>query len=630
MHHLKTGLKSFIVPLLLIILGSATAWWIQTNSQSTEVTGFRLSTSSDQWITADLYKPRSASDKNQVPMVFICPGFERSKEAMGSYAIELARRNIAVIVIDPYSQGASSASREKRSASLEGYGLVPMIYHVWNDPSFDYVDKNRLGAAGYSAGGNATLQTASLLSDKVGTNPKIKKSKKSTSALVDVKNKPKLAAAFVGGYVLTLTPDIVTSIHSNVAIDYADHDEGSYRTELGNADLRKAPEALRFVNAVLSPADAIHEVQIGKSYGDIKSKSLRIVYNTGPMIHPLLPYDPTSISHLTQFFTTVFNVPSVIDDKSQVWYIKEAGTLVALIGGLWLLVPLTSLLLKTPLFNSLVHPIPEKLPPHSKSGSVRFWVTFCLSAGIAAWLLLQTISWTSTLFPTATAGLQTWFFPERMNNAIMLWAFLNGIIGIIIFIINFNLSTTPQERKSKAIGLKTSAIEIVKTLGLALCVTGIFYIVLFSIYAIFHTDYRFIFTAAPAAFPPKILIVALEYIPFFLVFYLSNSIRVNIGNRFEGQKEWLNRLLMALANSVGLLVILAIQYGTLIKKGRVYWTTEWIHIDLLFGITPMMFVLPYFNRALFLLTGRVYLGAFITCFVFIMMMLTSSVCYIPL
>ena len=85
-----------------------------------------------------------------------------------------------------------------------------------------------------------------------------------------------------------------------------------------------------------------------------------------------------------------------------------------------------------------------------------------------------------------------------MNNAIMLWAFLNGIIGIIIFIINFNLSTTPQERKSKAIGLKTSAIEIVKTLGLALCVTGIFYIVLFSIYAIFHTDYRFVFTAGAA------------------------------------------------------------------------------------------------------------------------------------
>ena len=212
----------------------------------------------------------------------------------------------------------------------------------------------------------------------------------------------------------------------------------------------------------------------------------------------------------------------------------------------------------------------------------------------------------------------------------MLWAFFNGIIGIILFKINFNFSTTPKERESKAIGVKTSAAEIIKSLSLALCVTGIFYAVLFSIYAIFHTDYRFIFTAAPAAFPPKILIVALEYIPFFLVFYLSNSIRVNIGNRFEGQKEWLNRLLMALANSVGLLVILAIQYGTLIKTGRVYWTTEWIHIDLLFGITPMMFVLPYFNRSLFLLTGRVYLGAFITCFVFIMMMLTSSVCYIPL
>ena len=629
--------RSLYIALSLILIGSFGAWWIQTGSNSVSVTGFTLPTSSDQWITADLYRPKNATSENKIPLVVICPGYERSKEAMGSYVTELVRRDIAVVVIDPYSQGASSASREKRSASLEGYGLVPMIEYIWNSSNFDFVDKTRIGAAGYSAGGNATLQTASLFGGKSAKKPKSKKSgtaHPATSAAVVapevIKSKPKLAAAFVGGYVLTLTPEVLSSIHSNIAVDYADHDEGAYRTELGTADLRKAPEALRFVNAVLSPEETVTEVEIGKAYGNVNKQTLRIVYNTGPMIHPLLPYDTVAVSHLISFFSTAFNLTTTIAVTNQVWYLKEICTLIALIGGLWLLLPITKLLLKLDLFKSLVHSIPAKLPRHGIKSYVRFWVTFIISACIAAWLLIRAIGLTSTLFPTASAGLQTWWFPERMNNAIMVWAFLNGLAGLTIFSINFFSTTKAGERHKKAEGLHTSVKELVKTLFLALSVAASFYVVLFIVYGIFHTDYRFVFTAAPAAFPVKILVVALEYIPFFLVFYLSNSIRVNITSRFEGQKEWVSRLLMGLANSVGLFTILAIQYSHLASSGRVFWTTEWIHIDLLFGITPMMFILPYFNRSFFLLTGRVYLGACITCFVFIMMMLTSNVCYIPL
>jgi hypothetical protein len=52
-------------------------------------------------------------------------------------------------------------------------------------------------------------------------------------------------------------------------------------------------------------------------------------------------------------------------------------------------------------------------------------------------------------------------------------------------------------------------------------------------------------------------------------------------------------------------------------------------VNLLLGVIPMMFILPYFHRKFFEMTGRVYLGPMITCLVFVMMMLTSNVCYIP-
>lgn len=179
-------------------------------------------------------------------------------------------------------------------------------------------------------------------------------------------------------------------------------------------------------------------------------------------------------------------------------------------------------------------------------------------------------------------------------------------------------------------GIRTTTGELARTLGLALTVFGAYYVLVFASYGIFHTDFRFFFVSAAASFPIRMLVVALEYLPLFFVFYLANSIRVNSASRFEGQSEWASMLIMGLGNSVGLMAILAIQYGNLAFSTTVFWTNEWIYMDLLFGVIPMMFILPYFNRCFFRMTGRVYLGPMVTCLVFIMMMLTSNVCYIPL
>jgi len=246
---------------------------------------------------------------------------------------------------------------------------------------------------------------------------------------------------------------------------------------------------------------------------------------------------------------------------------------------------------------------------------------------------------TFAAFPAASAAQQTWWFPQRMNNAVLLWAVANGAAGLLIFFLNYRFFGKKNGVSREMPGLETTARELAQTLLLALTVLAAFYVLLFSSYAIFHTDFRFFFIAASADFPVKMLLVALEYLPLFFVFYLANSIRVNAGGRFEGQKEWVSLLIMGLGNSVGLMLILAIQYGSLARTGTVFWTgttegtvgrQDWIFINLLFGIIPMMFLLPYFNRWFFRLTGRVYLGPMVTCLIFIMMLLTETVCYIPL
>ena len=59
-------------------------------------------------ISYTMYKPKAASASNPLPVVFVVPGFTRTKATMAQYAIELSRRGSVVFTIDPGSQGATT------------------------------------------------------------------------------------------------------------------------------------------------------------------------------------------------------------------------------------------------------------------------------------------------------------------------------------------------------------------------------------------------------------------------------------------------------------------------------------------------------------------------------------------
>ena len=164
-------------------------------------------------------------------------------------------------------------------------------------------------------------------------------------------------------------------------------------------------------------------------------------------------------------------------------------------------------------------------------------------------------------------------------------------------------------------------------LGLSIFIC--YYVILYFVYFLFHIDYRFWFMGV-RIFQPEMLLVLVMYFPLFFIFFFSNSLRVNGAMRFKDQSEWKSRLIAGFANSLGLMMIIVIQYVTFAWTGTVFWTTNWLSVNLLFGIVPMMFILPYFNRIFFQLTGRVYLGPIVTCLIFIMILSTNTVVYLPL
>ena len=607
----STGFKFLAACVSIVVLASALASQIQTSGGKVKVTGISLPTQNGQWVAADLFRPLSATSTSPAPAVIVVPGFQRSKETQANISLELARRGIVVIAIDPYAQGSSSSSLSTRSATEEGYGMFAVVDYLANTHNLNYIDKTRIGVTGHSAGGNAALQAASHFGAEA----------------TQTSTPSKIHAAYISGYVLSLKKKILREVRSNLGLSYGLYDEGAFRNERKSADLRQAPEALRFVDSAQPNEPDLTSIEIDHDYGDVAARNLRVVHNE-PVLHPFQPYSLIATTHQLDYFTKVFALQNTLPGEDQVWFWKELFSLCALLAAFVAILPLTQLLLQQiPYFHSLVHAIPPAPPSPTGWARLTFWTLLITGALIACFSYIPLTELSQKLFVEASGRQQTWFFPQRMNNGVMLWAFTNGLVGLTLFSVGHRLQG--QSFRLSSLGLDFSIAEITRSLLLALLVFFSFFGLLFVVYTLFHVDYRFLFLGV-RVFQPALLLLMLVYAPFFFVFFFSNSLRANRALRFAETPPWRSLLLAGVANSLGLFLILLAQYTTFARTGTVRWTEGWLYVNLLFAVVPMMFIMPYFHRYIFLMTGRTLLGPLITVLIFIMILLSNTVCYFPL
>ena len=609
----RAGSRSLWILLALLILSSLGASLVQTSFGDIEVKSITLPTQNGQWVAADLFRPVTATAENPAPLVVVVPGFQRSREALANTAIELSRRGIVAISIDPYAQGRSSSSTSRRAATTEGYGSFAVVDYAAGSENLNYVDKSRLAITGHSAGGNAAIRGANYFG---------REAQRTGEA-------SRLHSVYMSGYVLTLRDDVLADVRSNIGVAYALWDEGAYRNELGHGDMRTAPEALRVVNlgraAGLPP---VEEVEIGRYYGDAADRSLRVVFNERN-IHPFQPYMPEAMANQLDYFETVFDLDFERAHDDQVWYWKELLGALSMIAAFIALVPLSRILLDTRYFRPVIHELPPALPRPRGRGRALFWGLFAFSALVACLTYIPMAELSQKLFVDASTRRMTWFFPQRMNNAVMLWAVLNGTLGYLLFFGSYRFFGRKHGVEPAMWGARVSSGELLKTFYLAFILFAAYFMTVFTLYYLLHIDYNFLFMGV-RVFRPELLLLLAMYAPIFFIFFLSNSLRVNGAMRFEGEAEWKSMLRGGVANSLGLLLIVIIQYTVFATTGTVYWTDGWLYINLLFAVVPMMFVLPYFNRYFFRVTGRIYLGPMVTCLIFIMVLISNTVFYLPL
>ena len=171
-------------------------------------------------------------------------------------------------------------------------------------------------------------------------------------------------------------------------------------------------------------------------YGNKNNNTLRVIFNER-LLHPFQPYNKEATANQIDYFETVLGFSNKIDSSNQIWQYKELLTLINMILSLVMIVPLTRTLLRLKIFSALIKPVPEPLPAQTKDGKIVFWSIFFVSATIACVTFIPMVGLSKIFFVEAANRELTWFFPQRMNNSVMLWAALNGTIGLIIFFLSY-------------------------------------------------------------------------------------------------------------------------------------------------------------------------------------------------
>lgn len=606
-----------------------------------EINGKQYVMENDTSYAVTMYVPDSATEENPAPTVFVIPGFTRTKATMAQYCVELSRRGAVVFCIDPGSQGSTTETSTDGANGAEY--LVQYVYN--NTDDFKFCDKDRFGIIGHSAGGgNATTVASDMAGESYETSV--------------------IKALFSSGYIKVSAAAKYKNLNCNAALSYAYYDEGAFRYQTDTTAFEVI--ALRFLNDVKGPdTNNYPTYEIDKAYGSMEDGTYRIIHREMTN-HCFEMYDKASIANSIEFFNSTLNMQSTIDANNQIWFGKELSNGLALAAAFTFIISLCAVLLKTPFFATMkaangkvsqveVTEIGTAQPKKTVVSKVVLWTSMIVTAIIACLDYIPLANWSIEIFPTGNfASVYTFVFPARMVNAILLWATINGAIGLVIFFATTLIENLIVKMKAKKNGTvancdwsKFNAIKIcgdsgkavlfnvLKMLLLSVVLIVVFFFMTQLSYWIFHQDFRFMLISA-APVNARMFVTAIEYVPLIFVFYISNSIRVNCSLGREGWKEWKVMLVGALANSLGLAFILLINYVCYFTTGSPYYgywgngTEVWLYVNMVFGLVVMMFLLPIFNRLMYKMSGNVWLGAIVWSAIFVTMTICASVSYIPM
>lgn len=554
--------------LLLVLAGDLIAWGVQTGWGRIEVTDVRWTLGDGRRMSGLLYVPDGATAANPAPGVLAIHGYINSRETQAGFAIELSRRGYVVLALDQPGHGYSDPP-----SGSDGFGGPAGL--AWLR-GLEMVDTANIGLEGHSMGGWAVLIAAASAPDDY------------RSIVIEGSSTGTAGA-----------PDGRPGSPRNLAVVFSLYDEFS-GFMWGSPIAADVPSGEK----LMSTFGTSERVEIGRIYGSIEEGTGQI-FHQPPVTHPGDHLSRLAIGHAVDWFQMTLDGGSALPSDDQVWYWKEFGNLLALIGMVLLLFPVGTLLLGTSFFADLAG-----APPRSRGATGRSWW-----GAAVAFALLPAI----TLFPFKDLGGRfgpTAIFPQSITNQLLVWAALTGAISLGAFVA-WHVATARERGSSSAdYGLtrdgRLSASEIARSFVLAALVTVVAYATLIVSAAVFTTDYRFwVFAIKPLSAGQ--FRAALASLPVFALFFcvygtvLCGQLRRDVG--------WPREMLTVIAlSTLGFAALISLQYVPLFLGGTLWDPTESLWSIIAFQFLPLMTIVGAVTAFYQRKTGQIWVGAFLSAF----------------
>jgi pimeloyl-ACP methyl ester carboxylesterase len=497
--------RLFAIGCLLVLAGSLLAWRVQTAS-GVEVRDVRFQGASGTTMSGLLYLPRNATPQTPAPGVLAVHGYINTRETQSGFAIEFARRGYVVLAMDQTGHGYSGGA-----AFSNGFGGPDGLAYL---RGLDIVDPANVGLEGHSMGGWTVLAAAAAQRDGY-----------KAMVLQGSSTGPPFAAPG--------TP----TWPRNLALVFSRYDEFS-KTMWGVDRAVDAPSSPKLKTLFAATAD----VEPGRIYGSIEAGTARVLH-TPPVTHPGDHLSTRAIGHSTDWFARTLAGGTPRPASDQIWWWKELGTGIALVGVLVLILGAFDGLLRTPLFAKLHQPVAADEPRGPGGGR--------------GTLLLTAFLPVLTFFPAfILAGLvlpPSPILPQGITNQVLAWAVVNAVLSLGIGLM------------SKRAAPRFANRWVLSAL-LAAAVVAIGYVALFLADRLLQVDFRFWVVALKLPSADQLRISLVYVIPFTLAFALSlRSLLANVVAPRGAARSAYTAGIAAM--SLGFLVMLAVIYGVLFATG---------------------------------------------------------------
>lgn len=683
MKHFSKPLKWLISLLVVIIVASFAASLVQNSFFSVKVDQISFETDNGE-LSGYLYVPRGVNADNPAPAVVLTHGYLNNKEMQEIGAIELSRRGYIVLAFDMYDHGDSTWDTPGAFSFFANsvYDAVTYVYDL------DYVLKDDLGngmigVSGHSMGGFSS--TYAVMFDEY--------------AFLGGQGYRMISAALPVGsdyrYVFG-TPGDAWDIYSTRSAGHiaAHYDQFFFDN---SADPEGTVIYKDFVSDEVGLGflgrEAEGEAEAGIWYD--KDGGERIIY-TPNETHPQNTWSIETGKYTVEFFEHAFDTQLEMyglgelsdygvstGSTAQVWWLKEAFTLIALVALIALVFPAFMIVSKLPVFNKASRDVvvleEEKEP---KENRLLKGFLIAVTALLAAYYLphfmdrdaeLLTIAkamyyiiggaaffaillWVGALFKdnnqkelqrakSATVGaviiaivalcyryllINTDLFAEATYwsapsvNTIVYWALVSG--GLILML---TLTTTPifnfGKNEDNPYGLKVTWVQLLTSILTALVFVFGILLVVSLIGWIFLTDFRF-YTYAIQIFNSHQFIAAWRYMPLFFIYYFAAGMSVYINTR--KMKNWQGDILAAFLLAGPVIMFLAYQYYFLYHTGVAPYPNFALSAILSVGLIPTLVFAAIIMRRMSIKNGHIWTGVVFSTVFFTLITLANTAVYV--